>query len=286
MSKSHLKRRSFGNVLAPVVALAAMAISSHIAFSAPITVINADFEDITGLDPTPSADTTFSNDNTLDLNVSSQFGGSSGWKEYNSSGVATQVNNVGVINVALGDIGIETPDASDNGPGSDGTNPRMAAYFENSGSLRQTTAHTISALDTSFTLSVDIGNAAVPGYRGYTIALYAFDSGTSTFTPLKTITSADSGAVNPGDNAWATVSLSLAPADFSGFTGQAIGISLGWLNVSPYNVRETFMDNVSLSFTAIPEPSSVLLLSIGGFGMIGIARQRNRRPSTTRSYQG
>ena len=223
---------------------------------AQIAVINSGFDDHTGLFD-QGGDPGLGDVNDYDFtNVYT------GWKEYDALGNEVAGTNVGPINVSGGDIA---------GGATTGT---LALYQGNAGvTTQQTTDHFISVNDTSFRLAVDVGNDVIGGFGGYLISLFAED-GLGNKTLLKSMSSSGDEFA-PNDDAFLTLALDLAPADFSAFIGQKIGISLG----GEGGPRDLFYDSVSLTFTAIPEPTSGLLFTFATLGLLVSARRRASRSS-------
>lgn len=215
-----------------------------------IPLINPGFDDTSGL--------SISGSDTYDF--SSSY---SGWMEVDGSGTPVVGSNVGPIYV-----GSDIPGGA--------TSPNLALYLGNFDiRVQQTSNHVIAANDTSFRLSVDVGNDLVDTapMGGYILSLYA-ENGGGVKTLIKTMTASAEEFI-PGDGTFLTLALDLAPSEFSAFIGQKIGISLGRENTGPGS-RDPFFDSVQLTFTAIPEPGSGLLLALGGVAAIGGARRRRR----------
>jgi hypothetical protein len=143
--------------------------------------------------------------------------------------------------------------------------------------VQQTSNHVIAANETSFRLSVDVGNDLVDSgpMGGYILSLYA-ENGGGVKTVIKTMTASAEQFI-PGEGEFLTLALDLAPSEFAAYIGQKIGISLGRENTGDGS-RDPFFDSVQLTFTAvpIPEPASGLLLALGGVVAIGSARRRGR----------
>lgn len=270
-----------------VASIAASGVFPLSAHAIPIAVSNPGFENLAGL--TPNA-TNFNDENRFDFNAPSY----SGWFETSPTFVSNNLSNIGPINVDRADITIETPfgdsvvntatvsDAGDNGDEDedpDANFPKMALYLDNNGRVNQTTAHVISASDTSFTLAVDVGNDASNGggglgYRGYNFSLYAFDSGTNSYTLLKTASST-LAADHPLNNSWVLgKTLTLVPSDVVNWSTVAVGKRLGISLYQNGNVgnRAVFYDNVTLSY--VPEPTALYSLAMGA---LGVLLRRSRR---------
>jgi hypothetical protein len=258
------------------ICVAAGAIAApRVAPAAVITVTNPGFEDTTGLTPSSG---NFNNDNNYDV-TTNPF---SGWTKYRGGLQETTADSVGPINPAPADIG--TPTEQQTTPGG-----KMALYVTchdpNNVVVLQTTGHTITGMDASFTLSIDVGKS-IADYGGHKVALYADNGSTKTiikqllyYTPFTFGTEfanytggvVDDSANAPASKTWITRTLSLSQSDVTPYIGQNIGIALSAEFGGSNNI--TWYDTVSLSNELLPEPSS---LGIAASGATLFLRRRRR----------
>ncbi|TWU54337.1 hypothetical protein Poly51_30540 [Rubripirellula tenax] len=221
-----------------------------------VTVINSGFEDISGESPF--------NEFT--------FGPLNGWDLYDPDGIAA-----GGGAGATYYIGTLTPNAPTNFTAGAAEGQRVGIAFNFAGSggqgeygMQQTLSATLQA-NTHYQLDVEIGNIAsgiaqngddfnLNGFPGYRVDLLAGGA------VLDQDDNSLSGSIAEGD--FGTSSLSFTTGDTHSLLGQALGIRLVNLNqidlMYPGAHLEVDFDNVRLNATAVPEPSSLVLLALGG----------------------
>jgi hypothetical protein len=257
-----------------VAAFAALLVCNPLAFGIVITVANPGFENVTGVSPTNTA--SFDTENAHNLHAGGA-GSYNGWSESqpNFSAPGTNISSLGLINVGSGDFPFETfsgDTTTGNGNGDEDENPdvtfpKIAVYSEADGRVSQTTGYAISGLETSFTMTVNVGKSEDGGYRGYNFSIYRDNAGVKTI--LGTLSSSVNGG-DPTDGNWVNKSLTIS-GNFSAFSGQLIGASLYQDNLGGETV---WYDDVALSYEAVPEPASFALALMGGIGLLVVRRRR------------
>lgn len=152
--------------------------------------------------------------------------------------------------------------------------------FNNSeGGMQQTLSATLQNSAT-YTLNVDVGNIGndvnfphnlfqFNGFPGYRID----------FLAGSTVLASDSSFVStiPAEGNFRTSTITYSSGASNALAGQALGIRL--VNLNNSTGIEVNFDNVRLELTAVPEPSTALVLSIVGVGTAMI-RGRLRRAKT------
>ncbi len=250
-----------------------MALTTSPSSAALLNVTNAGFEDITGESPV--------NEFT--------FGALNGWSLYEETPGLTS-NGDGPHYF----IGTLTPTGGEFFPGGASEGNRVGLAFNyfgspNTGSgleygLFQSLSETLQA-NTQYTLQVDIGNIAsgtavnndffdLSGFPGYRVDLMA---GT---TVLDSDNNSLAGSIAEGAFGLSTVTFTTGATHSQ--LGQNLGIRLVNLNVTdpsaPNADLEVDFDNVRLDATAIPEPSSLLLILIA-IGSLCFIRRRSSKTS-------
>lgn len=277
-----LLKNSFARMSFLAAVATAIFASDRAAIGIPITLQNPGFENTTGV--------TFNNANDPTVENAHALSASSynGWAESAPNFSAGSNGNTGPINVSNGDIPIETPfgdlvintagvsDAGDNGDEDESPDvnfPKIALYAVGDVRVNQTTGYAITGLETSFTMTIDVARSNAATFRGYNFSIYRDNAGTRTI--LGTLSSSVNGG-DPAIDAWVTKTLTIT-GDFSAFAGQFIGASIyqdGAATGGTGGSSELWYDNVTLSYIAIPEPSSLLILTSGSIGLFLVRRKR------------
>ncbi len=261
--------------------LALAIVGASASLAAPLAVVNAGFEDITG--------ETISNEFT--------FGPLTGWALYEAPGLDTSGGNgpdfyIGTLTPQLN---TETPEPGDFAFFPDGAaeGNRVGIAFNFAGrpntgggleyGLSQTLGATLLA-NTQYTLQIDIGNIAsgtsmdgsdfnLAGFPGYRVDLLAGA------TVLASDNNTLAGSIAEGTFALSTVIFTTGAAHTN--LGQNLGIRLVNLNVTdpsaPGADLEVDFDNVRLDATAVPEPSAAALISLGMLGLLALCRRNAHR---------
>jgi hypothetical protein len=157
-------------------------------------------------------------------------------------------------------------------PGSTGVNDNVLVLgnLVNFHEISNTLVATL-APNTTYTLSVDVGERADFGNRGYEIAMFAGG------TELDRLTSTDAGAPSIPVGSFSTIQLVVDANAFPGLLGQPLEIRLASLNQANTNSGQTAFDNVQLDATIIPEPATLLIWSLlAGLG-VGLGWRRRTK---------
>jgi hypothetical protein len=272
-------RKSINIVVIVAAWVAAAATAPRTATAAFVAVTNSGFEDTTGLTPSGG---NFNNDNNYDF-TTNPF---NGWTKL-QGGVMNNGVGIGPINPQPADIDTPTEQTTPGG--------KMALHMKGQDPsarvlVLQTTGHTISLVDASFTLSVDVGKSFVD-YAGHLIGLYADNGGTKTiikqwsYYPLITFPSdsgfanynggvVDDSAATPPSKTWINRTVSLSQSDIAPYVGQNIGIALSFVFNGSNNIL--FYDTVSLSNELVPEPSSLGVIACAAGAAMVVRRRRPR----------
>ncbi len=246
--------------------------------TAPLTVVNAGFEDISG--ETPSNEFT--------------FGPLNGWALYEEAGLDTSGGNgpdffIGTLTPQLN---ADTPEPGDFSffPGGASEGNRVGIAFNFAGrtdtgggleyGLSQILGDTLLA-NRQYTLQIDIGNIAsgtasngsffnLDGFPGYRVDLMAGS------TILASDNNTLAGSIAEGEFALSTVTFTTGAVHTN--LGENLAIRLVNLNVTdpsaPGADLEVDFDNVRLDATAVPEPAATALISLGVIGLIALRRIR------------
>ncbi len=241
--------------------------------AAPVTVVNSGFEDISGESP--------SNEFT--------FGPLNGWGLYDP----LSITGGGAGGTYF--IGTLTPTApiffTSGSP--EGQRVGIAFNFFGSGGqgeygMQQTLAATLQA-NTAYTLSVEIGNIAsgiaqsggffdLDGFPGYRVDLLA--GGVTLAQDLNSL----SGVINEGE--FLTSQISFTSGATPTQLGQNLQIRLVNLNevdaAFPAADLEVDFDNVRLTATAVPEPTTTLAAGVCLITLL-VKRRKNKGHFTTAS---
>ena len=149
---------------------------------------------------------------------------------------------------------------------SDGSNVAWAnEYGSTHTSISQTTAATYQ-VGVAYELNVDVSYAIGVPKPGFTISLYA---GTTLVA-----SAIDSVSITPGT--FSTVTLNASVNSGSDAVGQPISVVLASSGPAPKGTGVVF-DNVRLSATTVPEPSTWVRAGIGLLGMVAAGRQVTRQ---------
>jgi len=138
--------------------------------------------------------------------------------------------------------------------------------------LRQTLGDTLQ-LTTEYTLSVGVGNFAPSGpwnftaFPGYGVELLAGS----------TVLAMDNNTLTPGEGIFQTITVTFTTGASHPNSGQALAIRLVSLNGPGVEVN---FDNVTLNAVTVPEPTSLVLLSLGG--LIALMFRRRQTVPTAR----
>ena len=250
LMRTHVLKRIFASVLLMMVSVG----TNRTVIAAPITIVNAGFEDISGESP----------------NNEFTFGPLNGWGLYDLNNVAGGGAGPGYF------IGTLTPNAPTNfiGGAPEGQRVGIAFNFANTGDqgeygMIQTLSETLQA-NTVYVLNVEIGNIAsgtaengsffnLDGFPGYRVDLLAGG------VVIAQDNNSLAGMV--GEGFFETSTLSLTTGAAHAQLGQTLGIRLVNLNEVddsfPAAHLEVDFDNVRLNVQAVPEPSGLLLLGLG-----------------------
>ena len=128
--------------------------------------------------------------------------------------------------------------------------------YDNGGTISQTLSATLSA-NTTYALSVDVGRRVDAGMTNFMIDLFAGS------TLLDSLT-VSNGTIAPGSFAPELLTFTTGANPLSG------NLAIEFINPSPVQVN---YDNVTLSATPVPEPSSLALLA-AGLGVAFVALRR------------
>ncbi len=136
--------------------------------------------------------------------------------------------------------------------------------------LRQTLGDTLQ-LSTQYTLTVEVGNFApedsptptfdFEGFPGYRVELLAGG----------VVIATDDNTLAPGEGEFLTSTVTLTTGLSHANAGQALGIRL--VNLNGEGIEVNF-DDVRLDATAVPEPSSAMLLGLGALAVLRLRRVR------------
>ncbi len=143
--------------------------------------------------------------------------------------------------------------------------------------LRQVLVDTLQ-LSTEYTLTVEVGNFGpsvgdpwnFTGFPGYRVDLLAGS----------TVLASDNNTLAPGEGIFLTSTVTFTTGLSHANAGQALSIRL--VNLNGTGVEVNF-DNVNLTATAIPEPSSLALLTVGTLLGLRIRRRPSRHSSSQAS---
>lgn len=263
--------RNFFNLTGIACAAFAVALPG---VAAPVAVVNAGFEDISGESP--------SNEFT--------FGPLNGWGLYDPGAVTSGGDGpsyfIGTLTPfepdPVGDPGVYEffPDGA-----AEGNRVGIAFNYSNTGGggeygLEQTLVETLQP-DTTYQLTVEIGNIAsgnssngnffpLDGFPGYRVELLAGG------VVIAQDNNSLGGSITDGE--FATSTIDLVTDDTHAQLGQTLGIRLINLNVIdasfPGSDLEVDFDDVVLTATPLPEPGA--LLTFAAVGGAGLLRRRSR----------
>jgi len=226
---------TFLRFLATVLALA------FTAGAAPVTINNSSFES-PGTNPG-----TF---------TGGQTSGPTGWTVYNA-GATNNQRFFGVWNPA-GTVSYLDPVP-------DGANIGVVFLDNTTGiaeaGLRQTLAATLQ-LSTEYRLTIEVGNFR-PGTPGETWDFTGFPGYRVDLMAGATVLASDNNTLAPAEGRFLTSTVSFTTGGSHANAGQALAIRL--VNLNGAGVEVNF-DNVRLDATAVPEPSSALLM-VSGLGL-------------------
>lgn len=156
-----------------------------------------------------------------------------------------------------------------------GTYPRatngVQVGYSNGGNQQFTQILTgsLMAVNTTYTLSIDIGDRNDTNFTGYELQLFAGS----------TQLAIDNDTITVPDGGWATATISYTSTPTDPLAGQTLKIefqSLSAVQQGEETGAQTIYDNVKLIATPVPEPSSYALLSAGGVVLFGVIRRRRR----------
>ncbi len=151
--------------------------------------------------------------------------------------------------------------------------PQSSADYNQPVGLQQTLSATLQS-STLYTLTVQVGNIAsdgngsysLVGFPGYSVQLYAGS----------TLLAQDNNTLAPADGTFALSTVSFTTGASHAALGEALTIRLLNLNVPNSGIEVNF-DDVQLTASAIPEPSSYALAT--GLIAVGLVAWRRRRAS-------
>ncbi|QDT11010.1 hypothetical protein K239x_30030 [Planctomycetes bacterium K23_9] len=132
-------------------------------------------------------------------------------------------------------------------------------------------------INSIFTLSAAIGNDATLGAANefWSLQLWADTNGSSSFEGSGSDTfigqqfGSSSTAVTAAEGQWALNSFSFETGGDDSLSGQELIVFL-----NNFDTGSSYYDNVSLSVSTVPEPSSVCILSVGLLALIVGRRRR------------
>lgn len=133
--------------------------------------------------------------------------------------------------------------------------------------------------NTMYTLSMDVGQYSVGQYRGYAVAL-ASDNGTylAGVTNNKTLFPGSAWTLGstPAAGTWNTVTTTFTTGDSGGVIGEDIMVRFGTAGGSSAPGFRGAFDNVILTASPIPEPSTMMLVLTGLIGLVCYAWRKRR----------
>jgi hypothetical protein len=218
--------------------LAIIAINAHSLIAAPVFVANPSFEDPVLAD----------NSNT---------GFIPGWDVGNAYNPSNSMYS--------GTNGTGTP------PGADGSQVGFMSgglgylyqYLRGPDDTLDTGDDPLITANTQYTMKVAIGARLDFPYGGYSIQLDAYNENTNSLTVLAISTNVVTPSPGQFVDATATADTTSVPS----LVGQHLVIFIGNTQVA-----ETDFDNVRL--TAVPEPSTLALLTLGAVGLLAVRRSQ------------
>ena len=268
--KTQPGRIGAGRILARGLVAATLFAGAQAASAAPLTVVNAGFEDTSGQ--------TVFNEFT--------FGTPAGWTSYDPNGI---VGGPGFFPGTLQPNGVDFFNA----PAPEGN--RVAILFNSQGrdtgeyGFQQILTDTVQA-NTRYELSVEVGNIAsgdasngdffnLDGFPGYRVDLFAIDQ---FFNETILVQDIDTLIIQEAEFALSTISIDIGAGHTA--IGDTLGIRLVNLNetrsvAGPPDLEVDF-DDVRLTATAISAPGAVTL-GLLGLAALGIARGAGRKRRDT-----
>jgi hypothetical protein len=205
----------------------------------PINIVNYSFEaDVVPTDNNPA--TVSNGDDTIGITPV-------GWSN-NVGGLLTRKPGSFFNNLIA-----PTPDPAD------GPNEQMA--WSNGGSYEYQVLTATLAPNTLYTLQVDIGVRSDTSFPGADIRF-----GTGSTMGANLLTAATSNTAAPASGNWSTWAYTFVTTPLSPNLGQTLRIEFH------SNGIQTSFDNFRLDAVAVPEPSTLMLLTLGG--LIAFAAKR------------
>jgi hypothetical protein len=156
------------------------------------------------------------------------------------------------------------------------TSPRVDNIWSkgrNVDAMGQLTSYQIVAGD-EITASVDAANDSLNGYTiPFRISL-TYDGNTGPLGEWFAYNDTATTAKPVGGEDWQTFTYSFTVPTGASYIGKSLGIRLTGLN--NYYMGELCYDNVHLSVTSVPEPSTLALLAAGLLGLLAYAWRKRR----------